>query len=555
MKKTALGGPDDDGPIHSSTDPSGNETSGDTEDAAKVDAGIEAAGAGGGIDQALEANRAANTAVTEQIESGQLRVAIEGNAATQAANVLAGNSQYDSVPRPQYDDPDLMQPDGNYIQLTLIPKRGADPSAAALPLPAAHFYEQQYIPVRRSAGTGSLPSSVSAEANRAAQAAQYRSTLNQEANPDQPGQPGYPSCLTRNCCLLTLGLVGVTAAGGSLLYFYLNSAASAGQTNQATTPAADPPKPASPPPPPTGLTAEVQGPTEILLSWVPVLGIQYVVKRNGVVLATLAAGQGSYTDTGLTALTSYSYTVAAMNAAGTSADSAPVSATTSSAPLQAPPAPTGIFAVAFDTQTIRLSWLNATGADSYTIKRRLALDSTYTVIAANYVPPSRTLRLFYDDTTAAMNTQYAYTISASNVSGTSADSPFVSVNSMNDCDVLMSNAVTAWNQLADATYWEQLKTWVQLSTPSFDCQFNVVNFSRTIADMSAPFVFSTEALIQAQVDALLAAYHNGGKNTLTLYNGIAALSGPNAVSVPRYEKLNILSRVIANIIAPEHKKK
>src|SRR5207245_5708330 len=81
---------------------------------------------------------------------------------------------------------------------------------------------------------------------------------------------------------------------------------------------------------PTGLTAAVAGLTGANLSWgastsnVGVTG--YIVRRNGVQVATPATT--SFADTGLSAATTYSYTVAARDAAGnTSPDSTSVSIT------------------------------------------------------------------------------------------------------------------------------------------------------------------------------------------------------------------------------------
>src|SRR5437773_8565831 len=81
-----------------------------------------------------------------------------------------------------------------------------------------------------------------------------------------------------------------------------------------TTPSVD----TTPPSTPTGLTGAAMGSTGANLSWsgssdnVGVVG--YVVRRNGVQVATPATT--SYADTGLSAATTYSYAVAARDAAG-----------------------------------------------------------------------------------------------------------------------------------------------------------------------------------------------------------------------------------------------
>jgi hypothetical protein len=96
-----------------------------------------------------------------------------------------------------------------------------------------------------------------------------------------------------------------------------------------TTAAAD----TTPPSQPTELLASDIGPGQINLSWrqstddVGVAG--YTISRNGVVIAQTGTPAGSYSDSGLAAGTSYTYTVDAYDAAGNhSSQSAPASATT-----------------------------------------------------------------------------------------------------------------------------------------------------------------------------------------------------------------------------------
>src|SRR5207245_559132 len=94
-------------------------------------------------------------------------------------------------------------------------------------------------------------------------------------------------------------------------------------TPHATPPPPPPPRAptmpdTTPPTTPTGLTAAAAGSTGANLSWsastdnVGVTG--YIVRRNGVQIATPATT--SFADTGLSIATTYSYTVAARDAAG-----------------------------------------------------------------------------------------------------------------------------------------------------------------------------------------------------------------------------------------------
>src|SRR5213078_3784102 len=115
---------------------------------------------------------------------------------------------------------------------------------------------------------------------------------------------------------------------------------------------------------PAGLTASAASSSRINLSWLAATDnvgvIRYSVYRDGVQIASVAGR--SYSNTGLSAATTYSYTVAASDAArNASAQSSPVSATTK-APLdtQAPSIPTNLAASAITPTTLTLSWNAAT---------------------------------------------------------------------------------------------------------------------------------------------------------------------------------------------------
>jgi chitodextrinase len=172
-------------------------------------------------------------------------------------------------------------------------------------------------------------------------------------------------------------------------------------------PTADATKPTAP----TNLGAAAASPSQINLSWtaatdnVAVTG--YQVNRNGTRVGTTSTT--SYADAGLTASTSYTYTVAATDAAGNvSAPSTQATATTTPAPdTTKPTAPTNVVATAASSSQINLSWTAATdnvAVTGYQVNR----NGTRVGTPAN---------ASYSDTGLTASTSYTYTVAATDAAG------------------------------------------------------------------------------------------------------------------------------------------
>src|SRR5205814_522712 len=175
----------------------------------------------------------------------------------------------------------------------------------------------------------------------------------------------------------------------------------------------------TPPTTPTGLTAAVAGSTGANLSWtastdnVAVTG--YIVRRNGVQVATPTTT--SFADTGLSAATTYSYTVAARDAAGnTSANSASASVTI--ADTTPPTTPTGLTAAVAGSFGANLSWTAST--DNVAV--------TGYIVRRNGVQVATPTTTGFADTGLSAATTYSYTVAARDAAGNvSPDSASVSV--------------------------------------------------------------------------------------------------------------------------------
>ena len=172
------------------------------------------------------------------------------------------------------------------------------------------------------------------------------------------------------------------------------------------------------PPTPTGLAVTPVSIYQIDLSWLATPGaVRYNIKRatvSGGPYTTVAAGVNTwnYTDTNLTAGTTYYYVVSAINGSGESANSAQASATT---PADAPDAPTDLTSVLGHNQAT-LSWTAVGGATSYTVKRSTTIGGPYTTVASGLTSAT------YTDTGLTNDVTYYYIVVADNAYGSSPGS-------------------------------------------------------------------------------------------------------------------------------------
>ena len=206
--------------------------------------------------------------------------------------------------------------------------------------------------------------------------------------------------------------------------------------------------PATPAPAPTTLSLTPQPGNSIVLNWSAVSGAtSYTVSRSTTPggpytpIASLLTGT-TYTDTGLTAGTTYYYVVDAANTGGEGAYSPQTSA------IALPPipgAPTNLVASSASSTATGLIWSAASNAASYNIKRSLTSGGPYTTVATGVTA------MTYTDSGLTNGTTYYYVVSAVNAAGEGANS---NESSATPSNLLMqlkfdeTSGATAW----DSTY-------------------------------------------------------------------------------------------------------
>ena len=166
---------------------------------------------------------------------------------------------------------------------------------------------------------------------------------------------------------------------------------------------------------PTNLTASAISSSQINLSWTQStdnIGVTgYRVYRGGTQIATPSTT--SYSDTGLSPSTTYSYTVAAVDGAGNiSSQSTSAQATTQAPPppdTQAPTQPTNLSATTQSSSQINLSWSASTdnvGVTGYRVERCTGASCT------NFAQIATPTGTTHNDTGLAANTTYRYRVRA-----------------------------------------------------------------------------------------------------------------------------------------------
>jgi hypothetical protein len=180
---------------------------------------------------------------------------------------------------------------------------------------------------------------------------------------------------------------------------------------------------------PNDLNASAQGSAQIALSWSDVTdedGYQLERSADGgqsfSLIATLAADSVSYSDTGLSAASSYIYRLSAFNSAGVAAPSNDAWATTDPIVIPVPNAPSALSASAVSATEIALSWSdNASDESGFELERDAGAGWTLiATLAADTVS--------YSDQGLAAASPYSYRVRALGAGDPSAYSAVASAS-------------------------------------------------------------------------------------------------------------------------------
>ena len=208
----------------------------------------------------------------------------------------------------------------------------------------------------------------------------------------------------------------VTGLNASTNYSYTVVAASSTGTSTASNPASATTQTPAPPTAPSSLSATAISSSQINLSWAAstTSGVTYSVFRDSTAIATGLAGT-SFSVTGLSASTAYSFKVVAVSSNGTSSPSNVASATTQAATVVTPAAPSGLSASPSSASQVNLNWQPSTTLGvTYTVYLGTVSGATTTLVASGLTGQNYTVNGLLD------NTSYFFTVKAVSSGGVSS---------------------------------------------------------------------------------------------------------------------------------------
>ncbi len=204
------------------------------------------------------------------------------------------------------------------------------------------------------------------------------------------------------------------------------------------------------PAPPSGLSAAAVSSTQINLAWTDNctretgFKVERATSASGpwTLIATVGANATAYSNTGLTASTSYHYRVCAANAAGDSPHTNTANATTPAAGV--PAAPSALVATAVSSSQIDLRWTdNSSDETGFKVERAEAANGPWGQVATTAANATS-----YSNLYLTASKTYYYRVRAAGASGNSGYSNMASaVTNVPNAPSVLSATAAAWNQI------------------------------------------------------------------------------------------------------------
>ncbi len=217
---------------------------------------------------------------------------------------------------------------------------------------------------------------------------------------------------------------------------------------------------------PTSLVASVISSSQINLTWVDNSADEtsFILERANAAagpfasVATLAPNTVTYSNTALTAATTFYYRVRAANTGGNSTDSNVASAVTQAAVTAAPSIPTGLVATSASSNQINLTWTDTSSTENgFRIERSASAVGPFTLIFSTAANINS-----YSDTGLTASTAYYYRIASFNGIGNSVYTAIV--NATTQAAAVTAPAAPTTLAAVSASTSQINLSWVDAST-------------------------------------------------------------------------------------------
>lgn len=267
---------------------------------------------------------------------------------------------------------------------------------------------------------------------------------------------------------------------------------------------------------PTGLTNSSVTSAGFNLNWNSVSGAtSYNIYKDGVLYASNVTST-SFIASGLSASTTYSMQVSAVNIAGESNKSTILNTTTSAPPVTIPSAPTGLSSSGVTSSGFTLNWSSVSGANSYKVYKNGVLLSS-NIVGTSFNVTGLNASTNYSMQVSAVNTAGESTKSTTQIVATSA--PLVTIPSV-PTSLAASNRTSSgftlsWGSVSGATSYQVYINGSLLAS-------NVLTTSYSLTDLIQNTNYSMQVIA---VNSSGSSNLSNALNVTTLFTVVTTFAG------------------------------